>query len=92
LPDLPTFQEAGVAGFHVDGWVGLFAPGGTSSRIVERLYAETVKVLQLPEVKQHVLAGGSETSGIPAREASAKVRREIAMWAKVVRAAGIKPE
>ena len=92
LPDLPTFAEAGVPGYHVDGWVGLFAPAGVQARIIERLYAETVKVLQLPEVKQHVLAGGSDISGISSKEAGAKVSREIAMWAKVVKAAGIKPE
>ena len=92
LPDLPTFAEAGVPGFHVDGWVGLFAPAGTPPRIIERLYAETVKVLQMPEVKEYVLAGGSETSGISVEESRAKVRREIAMWAKVVKAAGIKIE
>jgi tripartite-type tricarboxylate transporter receptor subunit TctC len=90
LPDLPTFAEAGVPNFHVDGWVGLFAPAGTPPRVIERLYTETVKVLQVPEVKEYVLAGGSEVSGIPTAEARAKVAREIAMWAKVVKAAGIK--
>jgi tripartite-type tricarboxylate transporter receptor subunit TctC len=90
LPDLPTFAEAGVPGFHVDGWVGLFAPAGTPPRIIERLYAETAKVLRMPEVKEYVLAGGSDISGIPPDETRAKVRREIAMWAKVVKAAGIK--
>lgn len=92
LPDLPTFVEAGVPGFHVDGWVGLFAPAGTPPRIIERLYTEAVKVLQMQEVKEHVLAGGSEISGISAEASRAKVRREIAMWAKVVKAAGIKIE
>jgi tripartite-type tricarboxylate transporter receptor subunit TctC len=92
LPDLPTFIEAGVPGFHVDGWVGLFVPAGTPPRIIERLYAETVKVLRLPEVKEHVLAGGSEVSAIPTEEARAKVRREISMWAKVVKSAGINGE
>ena len=92
LPDLPTFIEAGVPGFNVDGWVGLFAPAGTPPRIIERLYAETVKVLRMPEVKEHVLNGGSEISALPPAEAGAKVRREIAMWAKVVKSAGIKAE
>ena len=90
LPDLPKFAEAGVPGFHVDGWVGLFAPAGTPPRIIERLYGETAKVLRMPQVKEYVLAGGSDTSGIPTAEARAKIRREIAMWAKVVKAAGIK--
>jgi tripartite-type tricarboxylate transporter receptor subunit TctC len=90
LPDLPTFSEAGVPKFHVDGWVGLFAPAKTPPRIIERLYNETVKVLAMPEVKQHVLAGGSETSGIPTEKTRAKIRDEIAMWAKVVKAANVK--
>jgi tripartite-type tricarboxylate transporter receptor subunit TctC len=92
LPDLPTISEAGVAGFDVDGWVGLFAPAGTPGRIVERLYAEVVKVLRVPEVKELVLAGGSETSGISGEETRAKVRTETAMWAKVVNTTGIKIE
>jgi tripartite-type tricarboxylate transporter receptor subunit TctC len=92
LPDLPTFAEAGLPGFHVDGWVGFLAPTGTPPRIIERLYAETVRVLRMPEVKENVLASGSEISGIPTEEARAKVQREIAMWAKVVKAAGIKVE
>ena len=92
LPDLPTISEAGVAGYDVDGWVGLFAPAGTPDRIVERLYAEVVKVLRVPEVKELVLAGGSETSGISGEEIRAKVRTETAMWAKVVNTTGIKIE
>ena len=48
--------------------------------------------MRLPEVKEQVLAGGSEISGISTEESRAKVRREIAMWAKVVKAAGIKAE
>jgi len=92
LPDLPTISEAGVAGYDVDGWVGLFASAGTPGRIVERLYAEIVKVLRVPEVKELVLAGGSETSGISGEETRAKVRTETAMWAKVVNTTGIKIE
>ena len=46
----------------------------------------------MPVVKEHVLAGGSEISGIPPDKARAKIREEIAMWAKVVKAAGIKIE
>ena len=90
LPDLPTFVEAGVANFNVDGWVGLFAPAGTPPRIVERLYAEAMKVMRMPDVKEQVLVGGSEVSEMSSEEARAKIRREIAMWAKVVKAAGIK--
>ena len=92
LPDLPTFAEAGVPGYHVDGWVGLFAPRGTPPRIVERLYIEVTKVLQKPEVKDYVLAGGSEISVLSTEATRAKIRGEIEMWAKVVKNTGIKIE
>ena len=92
LPELPTIAEAGIAGYDVDGWVGLFAPAGTPGRIVERLHSEVGKVLLMPEVKELVLASGSETSGISPAETRAKVRNETAMWAKVVKSTGIKVE
>jgi tripartite-type tricarboxylate transporter receptor subunit TctC len=90
LPELPTFQEAGVPGYHVDGWVGLFAPGKTPPRVVERLYTEVAKVLAMPEVKDYVLAGGSETSTLSTEATRTKIRGETAMWAKVVKSTGIK--
>jgi tripartite-type tricarboxylate transporter receptor subunit TctC len=92
LPDLPTFAESGVPGYHVDGWVGLFAPGRTPTRVIERLYAETTKVLRMPEVREYVLQGGSEVSSLSTEATREKIRNEIAMWAKVVKSAGIKLE
>ena len=92
LPNLPTIAEAGVAGYNVDGWVGLFAPAGTPGPIVERLYGEVVKALRVPEVKELVLAGGSEISDKSIVEMRAKVRIETAMWAKVIKATGVKIE
>jgi len=92
LPDLPTVAESGVPGYEVVGWVAMFAPAGTPAKIVERLYAETVRVLRMPEVKDMVAAAGSEVSGIPTSEMRARVRAETAMWAKVVKAADIRAE
>lgn len=92
LPDLPTVAESGVPGFDVDGWVGMFAPARTPDRVVERMHAETVKVLRMPDVKELVLTAGSETSGLPPAQTRAKVERETAMWAKVVKSTGIKVE
>jgi tripartite-type tricarboxylate transporter receptor subunit TctC len=92
LPDLPTIAEAGVAGYNVDGWVGLFAPAGTPGPIIERLYGEVVKVLRVPEVKELVLAGGSEISDKSTAAMRVKVRDETAMWAKVIKSTGIKIE
>ena len=92
LPDLPTISEAGVPGYNVEGWVGLFAPARTPGRIITRLYDEVAKVLRMPEVKDVVLAGGSETAGTPLRETNEIVRDETAMWAKVIKTVGVKVE
>ncbi len=92
LPDLPTIGEAGVPGYNVEGWVGLFAPAKTPSSIIARLYEEVAKVLQLPEVKDVVLAGGSEIAGTPPKETNAIVRAETAMWAKLIKTVGVKVE
>jgi len=92
LPDLPTIAESGVPGFNVEGWVGLFAPAKTSAKIIARLHEESAKVMRLAEVKDVVLSGGSEVSGNTPQEANAIVREESAMWAKVIKAAGVKVE
>ena len=92
LPDLPTLAEQGLTGYEVDGWVGMFAPAGTPPRVIDRIYAEVLKVLRRPDVIELVLGSGSEVSGITTEEMRTKVRSETAMWAKVVKSTGIKIE
>ena len=92
MPELPTVAEAGLAGFNVVGWVGMFAPAGTPPPIVERLYGEIGKVLRMPEVEELVRGAGSETSGMSREETRATVQTETVMWAKVVKSTGIKVE
>ena len=92
LPDLPTISEAGLPGFNVEAWIGLFAPAKTPGRVIARLYEEVAKVLRLPDVKVLVLGMGAETGGNSPQEANRIVRDETAMWAKVVRTAGVKVE
>jgi tripartite-type tricarboxylate transporter receptor subunit TctC len=89
-PELPTISEAGLTGFNVEGWVGVFAPVKTPAAVIERLYAESAKILRLPEVKEAALGVASETVGNTPREANAIVRDETAMWAKVVKTIGVK--
>ena len=74
------------------GFETWIAPGKTPPRVIERLYTEVQKVLQMPAVKEYVLAGGSEISGLAIEATRTKIRNEIAMWAKVVKSAGIKIE
>ena len=92
MPDLPTVSEAGLPGFNVEGWTGLFAPARTPAAIIDRLYAESAKILRLPEVKELALGVGSEPVGNPPQEANRIVREETAMWAKVVKTTGVKVE
>lgn len=92
MPEVPTFIESGLAGFEVNGWYGLLAPGKTPRAIVARLNAELLQVLNDPDTrKQFAQRGMDPLPGTPG-EFAALIRREIPKWAKVVKAAGIQPE
>jgi len=90
LPDAPTLSEAGVPGFDVRSWYGLLAAAGTPQSTIDKLHAELVKILALPEIKTQYATGGLiPTSNSPA-EFSAYIKREFDKWAKVVGAVGIR--
>ncbi|HVO89497.1 MAG TPA: tripartite tricarboxylate transporter substrate binding protein [Casimicrobiaceae bacterium] len=59
-PDLPTLSEEGLSGYAVDNWIGLLAPAGTPSSIVARLFAETTKVMDDPEIAEKLASIGFE--------------------------------
>ena len=92
LPDLPAVAEAGIPGYEMLNWLGLFAPAGTPRAIVERLATESLKVLGTPDVVQRFHAQGAEPSPLGTAEFAAFVKSEIAKWAKVVAATGMTPE
>jgi tripartite-type tricarboxylate transporter receptor subunit TctC len=92
VPDLPTLDEAGLKGFEIVGWNGLFVPAGTPPQIVAKLHTETVKVLALPDVKERLATLGADGVGSSPEEFTAFVRAEVRKWAKVVKEAGIKLE
>jgi tripartite-type tricarboxylate transporter receptor subunit TctC len=90
MPDLPTMQEAGVAGFDYSAWAGFLAPAGTPGPIVQKVNADLVRVLAMPEVRDKLVALGFELApGTPA-EFGELIKREIAKVAKVVKDAGIR--
>jgi tripartite-type tricarboxylate transporter receptor subunit TctC len=91
-PEYPTIAEAGVAGYEHASWVGMLAPAKTPALIVQRLNEHTVKVLNMPEVRNMLLRDGLETVGDTPQEFAALVKAEVAKWIKVVKAAGIKPQ
>ena len=92
VPELPTMQEAGVPGYEMIGWNGIFAPKGTPAAIVTRLNDELVKVLRAPEMKEQFAKLGAEAVGNDPVEFAAFVRSESARWLKIIRDKGIKPE
>ena len=92
LPDVPTFQESGLAGFDVSSWVGIFAAANTPRPIVERLHRELAAVLQSQFVKDRYGVLGIEPVGNAPDEFTAQVRADLARWEKVVKAANVRLE
>ena len=92
LPEVPTMAESGYPKIDIKNWYALFVPAATPKDVVAILNAETVKVVARADMKSFVQdQGGVATSSAPA-ELGALLRAELAMWSKVVKAAGIKVE
>ncbi len=92
LPDLPTIAEAGLPGYQSISWLALFAPAGTPKEIVNKVSAESVRILKLPDVKERLLAQGAEPIGSTPEQLAAILAADIAKYAKVIRESGYKPE
>jgi tripartite-type tricarboxylate transporter receptor subunit TctC len=92
VPDLPTLDEAGLKGYEIVGWNGFFVPAGTPHNIVAHLHALTVTALAQPDLKERLAILGAEGVGNSPDEFRAFVKAEIAKWARVVKAAGLKVE
>jgi tripartite-type tricarboxylate transporter receptor subunit TctC len=92
LPDVPTTGEAGVAGAESPIWWGLWAPAGTPAPIIEKIAADVHRALESPDVRARFTNLGSDILDLPQKEFAAYVRDEYKNYAKVVAAAGIKPQ
>ncbi|HZZ94711.1 MAG TPA: tripartite tricarboxylate transporter substrate binding protein [Usitatibacter sp.] len=84
MPDVPTADEAGLAGFESVGWFGLMAPAGTPHAIVAKIQADTAKVLQTADVKTALAAQGMVPVGNKPEEMAQAVAEESRKWARVV--------
>lgn len=91
LPDVPSVAEAGVPGFRQDGWNGLLTRAGTPPAIIRKLNSEIRAVQKMPAIHERLATQGVEPGDISAGEFGAMLENEMALWAKVVRDAGIKP-
>jgi tripartite-type tricarboxylate transporter receptor subunit TctC len=92
FPNVPTTAEAGLPGIEAIVWNGIFAPAGTPRPVIEILHRELVKAYNAPDVKNQVVATGSEVAADTPEEFAAFVRSESAKWSKVIRDANIKPD
>jgi tripartite-type tricarboxylate transporter receptor subunit TctC len=92
LPEVPTFQESGLAGFDVNSWVGIFAPAKTPPAIVARLQKELAAVLQSAFVKERYATLGIEPVGNTPEQFGVQVRDDLARWREVVRSANVRLE
>jgi tripartite-type tricarboxylate transporter receptor subunit TctC len=90
LPDVPTFQESGLAGFDVSSWVGIFAPARAPRPVIERLHKELAAVLQSAFVRERYATLGIEPVGNAPAQFAEQVRADLARWAQVVKAANVK--
>jgi tripartite-type tricarboxylate transporter receptor subunit TctC len=88
LPEVPTVAEAGVPGFEATLWLNLAAPLGTPAEIVQRLYNETAKALQEPDLQTSFRTSGVEAHFLAPQELAAFMRAEYEKWGKVVRSTG----
>jgi tripartite-type tricarboxylate transporter receptor subunit TctC len=89
LPDVPTVAEQGVPGYDVRSWAGLMAPAGTPKPVIDKLNAETLKSLQLPQVKSRLEEMGGDVRGSTSEEMKNMVASETQKWIQVVNAAKI---
>jgi tripartite-type tricarboxylate transporter receptor subunit TctC len=91
LPDIPAIAET-VPGYEAIQWYGLLAPAGTPREVVNKVQAETARILVLPDVKARLAADGADAVGSRPDEFAAYIRSELAKWGKVVKTGGIKIE
>src|SRR5262249_27605684 len=92
FPDVPTMTEAGYPDIEGDGWVGILVPAGTPADIITALHRESAKILAQPDMQERLATLGYDVVESTPEEFAIRIKTEIDMWAKVIRAANIKAE
>lgn len=87
LPDVPTIAEAGVPGYEVNVWYGLFAPRGTPATIVNKISKDVSRIVQVPEMRERLAGMGADSEGTTPAAFKAYFRGDFEKWAKVVKTA-----
>jgi tripartite-type tricarboxylate transporter receptor subunit TctC len=91
-PEWPTLQEEGVKDVDASNWTALFAPKGTPQSIIDKLNAEVVKILNMPDVKERFAGGGVDTIPSSAAELDARVKQDLPRFRTIVEKANIRPD
>jgi tripartite-type tricarboxylate transporter receptor subunit TctC len=92
FPDVPTIAEQGFPGFEADAWYGVLGPAGLARPIVDKLHAEIVRIVKLPDARERFTVVGFEIFGSTPDEFARLIREEIPKWNKVVKEAKIRGE
>jgi tripartite-type tricarboxylate transporter receptor subunit TctC len=92
LPDLPTVAEAGLPGYSITSWFGLYAPSGTSPQIIERLNQEANRALATAQIRRRLTDQGIEPAGGTPDQFADFMHAELVKWGKIVRESGARVE
>ena len=93
LPDVPTLNELGLKDFQLTQWQAVVAPAGTPKPVIDRLNREVVKALKMPDVIDRLATqGGNDLVGNTPEEFAQVIKSDLALYAKIIKAAGIKPQ
>lgn len=92
FPELPTMDEAGVTGFDMDSWAGIFAPAKTPPAIVTQLNTELRKIIDNPDTTMKLRNVGFEAFSSSAQEMADFTKDQLGKWGKMIKDAGIQPE
>ena len=90
LPDLPTIEESGIAGYDLGTWFGVFVPAGTPDDVVKRLHGVYADALNSPQIQKRLAAMGSDAKPNTPQEFSAMVKEEMAKYEEIVKTSGAK--
>jgi tripartite-type tricarboxylate transporter receptor subunit TctC len=92
LPDVPTIAESGVPDYKYDSWFGVLAPAGTPKAIVNKVSQDIAKALQMPDVRERLLAQGSVPTATSPDQFDAMIKSDTERYSKILRDAGITPQ
>jgi tripartite-type tricarboxylate transporter receptor subunit TctC len=92
MPEIPTLHESGLVGFDTTQWLGILAPKGTPAEIVDRVYAETRKALELQDVKERLAQAALQPVGNSPKEFEALIRADLERWTAVAKELKLEPQ